>query len=207
MKLITINSNPMGQNIYLYFDEATKEGVVIDPGHNLPEILAAINENNINIKGILLTHGHYDHISAVNELKEKTNADVYCHCDEKPMLENPAINLSVHVKREVKVTPDMLFDDGDDFEVGKLSLTIIHTPGHTPGGVCYYDEDNEVIFTGDTLFRESIGRTDLPGSDHKALNESIKNKLLCLPANVTVYPGHGRSSGIGHEIKQNPFLR
>ena len=207
MKLIIINNNPMGQNVYLYFDEAAEEGVLIDPGHNTDEILSAINKNNIRIKGILLTHGHYDHISAVNDLKDQTQADVCCHRLEKPMLEDPAINLSVRTKKVINVTPDKLFDDGDVFSFGDISLMVIHTPGHTSGGLCYYDEKNAIIFTGDTLFKESVGRTDLPGGNSQELINNIKNRLFRLPEIVTVYPGHGESSSIGYEVELNPFVR
>jgi len=206
MKLLTIDNNAMGQNIYLYFDEATKEGIVIDAGDSFETIREAISENGVKVKGILLTHGHYDHIACANELRELTGADIYSHELEKKMLENPEHNLSIRFARRLEVTPDKLFADGDVFSFADMQLRVIHTPGHTPGGVCFYDDQNAVLFTGDTLFRESIGRSDLPSSNHGDLITGVKEKLFALPDSVEAYPGHGESTSVGYEKKHNPFV-
>ncbi|MCL2839255.1 MAG: MBL fold metallo-hydrolase [Defluviitaleaceae bacterium] len=206
MKLIIINQNAMGQNIYLYFDESTKEGILIDAGDSETEIMSKINQHNVKIKALLLTHGHYDHIACANEIREKTDTKIYCHPDEQQFLENPELNLSTRFKRILKVTPDGLLKDGEIFEIGDTTLKIIHTPGHTPGGLCFYDEKNGVLFTGDTLFRESIGRADLPLSNPTDLTKGIKEKLLTLPSETKVYPGHGESSDIGFEKKYNAYV-
>jgi len=206
MKIITLNNNDMQQNIYLYFDESTKEGIIIDPGDGSADIIAAINENGIKIKGILLTHGHFDHIAAANEVKAHTSAQICAHKQEQVMLEDPEINLSVRVGKNISTTADVLFVDGDVFTFASTRLKIIHTPGHTPGCVCYYDEKNAVLFSGDTLFKGSVGRTDLPKSDTNQLKDGIKNKLFSLPSDVVVYPGHGGCTAIGHEKEFNPFV-
>ena len=194
MELIIINNNDLGQNVYIYFDPATKEGVIIDPGNNPEDIMEAINQNNIKVKAILLTHGHFDHISSVEEIKEQTEALVYCHEQEKQFLEDSSLNLSgMRRVKEVKFSPDGLL--GDNI----FCFKVIHTPGHTPGCVCYYDEENGIIFTGDTLFKNAVGRTDLPLSDHGALVKAVKEKLFSLPDDTVVYPGHGESTSIGGE--------
>ena len=207
MRLVVIKNNPMNQKAYLYFHEGTKEGVLIDPGYYPDKILKTINEHNVQLKWILLTHGHYDHITAAASVKEQTGALVYCHTQEKPMLEDHNLNLSVRTDNIVNLSPDHLLEDGSRIEVCDNTIEIIHTPGHTPGGVCFYDKKNATLFTGDTLFKEGIGRSDLPGGDHQELLTMIKTRLLTLPEDVKVYPGHGQESSIGHEKDANPFLR
>ena len=209
MKLLTFNKNDMEQNIFLYYDEKSGEGVLIDAGcseADHKDIVAAIANNNITIKGILLTHAHYDHITAVDILKGMTNAASYCHESEKEILETPNFNLSSRTDKEINITPDNLFKDGDVFRFGNTALKVLHTPGYTPGGVCYYDENNGNLFTGDTLFHEAVGRTDFPYGNHQELLESIRRQLLILPEDTKVYPGHDVSTTIGHEKRRNPFL-
>jgi len=207
MKLLTINSNPTVQNTYLYFDEETKEGVIIDPGLNTNEAAEAIQKNSIQVKGILLTHGHYDHITAAADAKALTQAGIFCHTQERPMLEDPNLNLSVRTDINISIVPDGLFEDSDVFAIADTALEVIHTPGHTHGCVCYYDKKNAIIFTGDTLFKESVGRTDLPGGAFDDLVKSVRERLFTLPRNTKVYPGHGGSTSIGHEMESNPFIR
>ena len=209
MKLKTFNNNNMGQNTYLYYDEKSGEGVIIDAGcseGDINAITAFLNEDNITVKGILLTHGHYDHIIAVEKLKNLTAAKVCSHKSEAQMLESPALNLSTRIETDIVVVPDKLFGDGDTFDVGGASLKVIHTPGHTTGGVCYYDNDNGNLFTGDTLFKQSVGRTDLASGSHRDLAANISNKLFALPDNTKVYPGHGPSTTVGYEKTNNPFV-
>ena len=193
MKIITINNNDMGQNVYFYFDEVTKEGVIIDPGNNIKEITQTIEQENIQLIGILLTHGHFDHILYAEEVKRLTNAPIYCHESEANMLKEPQLNLSIMVKKEIGFSPDKLL--GQKI----FCFKVIHTPGHTSGGVCFYDEENGNLFTGDTLFKDAIGRTDLPTGDHETLLNSIKERLFTLPDNAVVYPGHGGSTTVKAE--------
>ena len=210
MTVKTFNNNDMGQNIYLYYDKNSGEGVLIDSGCSESDknaIAAFIDKNNITIKGILLTHGHYDHIIAINEMKMLTSPMVYSHEIEKEILENPNLNLSVNIGMNLSVTPANFFTGGDVFQIGNNTLKVLHTPGHTPGGVCYYDEKNSILFSGDTLFEESIGRSDFPLGNHQTLIRNIMEKLITLPNDTKVYPGHGPSTTIGHEKLNNPFLK
>ena len=204
MRLITVNDNPYGQNVYFYFDEETSEGVVIDPGDCIEAMKKTIAENKINVVGILLTHGHFDHTFRTNELREYTNAPVCAHESEKELLQNVQYNRSGYRGLNVKVAPDKFFSDGDVFSFsGGEKLQVIHTPGHTAGGICFYDEKAGVLFTGDTLFRGTIGRTDMPTGDHAELLKSVRERLFTLPDNVKVYPGHEESSSIQQEKQYN----
>jgi len=209
MKIETFNKNSMGQNIYLCWCENTREGVLIDAGCNEADekaMMQTINDEGITVKAILLTHGHYDHITALEKMKSLTNAPVYSHMSEKQVLENPDLNLSCRILTKISVTPDAPFNDGDIFQFGDCTLKVLHTPGHTPGGVCYYDAEGGHLFSGDTLFASSIGRTDFPMGDHAKLIRNIKTKLLTLPDETTVYPGHGGTTTIGREKASNPYL-
>lgn len=205
MELIIIADNPYGQNIYIYYDKATKEGVIIDASDSYDTIRRAVEENEIRVKAILLTHGHFDHTFCVDKLREYTGAQVYAHTAEVELLKNTEYNRAVLRDLDISVAADKLFADGDVFSFanGEATLKVIHTPGHTAGGVCYYDEARGIIFTGDTLFRETIGRTDMPTGDTDTLVTSVREKLFTLPGNVTVYPGHDQSTTIAHEKKYN----
>jgi len=208
MTVKTFNNNDMGQNVYLYYNENGGEGVLVDAGCNdadAKEIAAFVDEKGITIKAILLTHGHYDHIMGVYRVKRFTAVDVYCNESEREALENAEINRSALHGINIEVTPDKLLTDGDEIRFGNTTLKVIHTPGHTPGCVCYYDAENGVLFSGDTLFKETIGRTDFPTGNHDQLIQNLKEKLLILPDETQVYPGHGGSTAIGHEKKYNPF--
>lgn len=181
------------------------EGIVIDPGSRASDIIRLAEEMKLDIKYILLTHAHIDHICSVDEIRDKLDAKVMIHAADAPALSNGMLNGSVMFadSRTFKEA-DTLLKDGDSFDVGGMKIDIIHTPGHTPGGICIKIEEN--IFTGDTLFRMSVGRTDLGNGNHKDLINSIKNKLMVLDNDSVVYPGHGESSTIGFEKKNNPFI-
>jgi len=206
MKLSIISDNPYGQNIYVYYNEETREGVIIDASDSLETVKHLVVDNALKIKAVLLTHGHFDHIFRAKEICKFIDAPLYAHEDEAALLQSPEMNRSDYRGLNITARPDKLFRDGDVFDVGGVSLKVIHTPGHTAGGVCYYDAANGVIFTGDTLFRETIGRTDMPTGDHATLVKSINEKLFILPDEVTVYPGHGEASTIGHEKKNNTAM-
>ncbi|MCL2356866.1 MAG: MBL fold metallo-hydrolase [Defluviitaleaceae bacterium] len=202
MELKIIQAELFGQNIYVYHDGVT--AVIIDPGDNFDGVKNFVAEKNLKVKAILLTHGHFDHIYRANEVRELFGAPVYAHSNEAKLLQRADWNRSEYRGLDITVAADNFFKDGDIFEISDSArFSVIHTPGHTGGGVCYYDRENAVIFTGDTLFRETIGRTDMPTGDHETLLSSIRNKLFSLPDDVKVYPGHEGSTTIAHEKKNN----
>lgn len=178
-------------NCYIFGNEQTKEVAVIDAGENIEELIEYIKEKEYKVQEILITHGHFDHTDGIAELKDSTGANVYICEQDANMLKNTEC-IGEFIK------------DGDIIEIGGMDLQVIHTPGHTQGGVCFFYEN--ILFAGDTLFNQSIGRTDLPGGNYRQLIQSIENKLLTLPDEVNVYPGHGTSTTIGKERKSNPFL-
>ncbi|MDR0272252.1 MAG: MBL fold metallo-hydrolase [Clostridiales bacterium] len=206
MELLIINDNPYGQNIYIYFDKETREGIIIDPGDSYETVREAVEQNKIAVKAILLTHGHFDHTFCANNLKVLTNAPIYAHENETNLLRNTEHNRSGLRSLEISVAPDKHFKDGDVFSFANCEIKVIHTPGHTAGGVCYYDENAGIVFTGDTLFKETIGRTDMPTGDYETLLSSIREKLFTLPEEVKVFPGHDESSTIKHEKKFNRIV-
>lgn len=200
-------SGPLGVNTYLVVDEDTKEGFIVDPGGYNPKLTKKVSDEGIEIKYIILTHGHADHISGVNEhLDDFPNAKVVVHTNEKPMLEDPRANQSLMFGSPQTVNGDIFVNDGDELEVGDLRLKFIFTPGHTPGGMCIYVESENVLFSGDTLFRQSIGRTDFPGGSFKDLADAVHTKLFILPDETVVLPGHMGQTSIGFEKGNNPFV-
>ncbi len=191
-------------NCYIAADELTKEAFVIDPAGDFEVIDEILVSNNLNLKYIILTHGHFDHIGAVKELKEKYNSIIYINEFDAYMVNDSEANLSSRMKDKIEFLPDKIFKDGDILKVGSLTLRLIHTPGHTEGSSCVLV--GNILFAGDTLFKNSIGRTDLPSGDRFKIISSIKEKLLVLPKETLVYPGHGPSTTINNEIIKNPFF-
>lgn len=193
-------------NCYVLGDEESKEGLVIDPGGDSQEIEKVIQDEGLDIKYIILTHGHADHIAALSELKKQTKAMILIHPADSDMLVEPSYNLSFFTGENL-VCPeaDKFLDDGNKIKLGALELEVLHTPGHSPGGISLFTD--RVIFTGDTLFCEGIGRSDLPGASHDQLLLSIKNKILSKPDDTRVYPGHGPETTIGEEKRSNPWIR
>lgn len=197
---------PMGANCYVIGCEETKEAAVVDPGGEVGKIQDYLQDKGLKLKYIINTHGHIDHIAGNDRLREATGARLLIHELDAPMLEDTRLNLSAFMGFEVSFKPaDQLLADGDTIEVGKVKLEVVHTPGHTRGGICLVAEG--AVFTGDTLFNGSIGRTDFPGGDFDAIINSIKLKLMALPDDTAVYPGHMGPSTIAYERKHNPFLR
>lgn len=207
MKITCMPSGALGVNTYLVVDENTKEGFIVDPGGYNPKLTKKVSDEGIEIKYIVLTHGHADHISGVNEhLDDFPDAKVVVHTNEKPMLEDPRANQSLMFGSAQTVKGDIFVNDGDELEVGNLKLKFIFTPGHTPGGMCIYVESEDVLFSGDTLFRQSIGRTDFPGGSFRDLVDAVHTKLFILPDETVVLPGHMGQTSIGFEKENNPFV-
>jgi hydroxyacylglutathione hydrolase len=204
-----IYSYPLGMiytNCYIVTNEDTKEGLIIDPSDQAADIKARIQELEITPVAILLTHGHFDHIMAAKDLKETYHIPVLAGEKEKAMLEDYNLNGTLSVGRNYTLSADRLLKDGEELTLGGLKIKVIHTPGHTAGSVCYYFEKEKVLLSGDTLFLESVGRTDMPTGNTHDLLESLNRKLMLLPDDVIVYPGHGDKTAIGHEKANNPFI-
>ncbi len=208
MKIEHITLGAVATNCYFLIQEETGETLVIDPADRADVIARKAVDEGLVLKAVLLTHGHGDHILAVNDLKKTFGLLVYGAKAEEVLLSDPEENLSLSLfGRPVRVRPDVFLEDGQIFQAAGISLQMIHTPGHTPGSCCYYQEEEKVLFSGDTLFCASVGRTDFPGGSSRELIKSIREKLLVLPEDVAVYPGHGETTDIGYEKKYNPYMR
>lgn len=206
MKIVNIPTGMLQANTYLVCDETSRLGFIVDLGGYSKELKNIIKKNDIQIQYIVLTHGHGDHIGGVQEhLKDFPDAKVVCSRAEEKMLLDPELNEAHHFGPEkVSFKPDILVDDGDTLTVGNMTMKFIMTPGHTEGGMCILIDD--VLFSGDTLFCRSIGRTDLAGGDFRTIMESIKKKLFLLPDETQVLPGHMGPTTIGFEKENNPFV-
>lgn len=192
-------------NCYLIADPASRNALCIDPGGDAGKILNYCKKNQLTIDRILLTHGHYDHIGAVNAIVDLLDVAVWIHMDDVNMAMQPKLNLSALFSIHYQIDTYLNYLDlKQPVRFCGHEIQILHTPGHTAGSVCFLG--GSFLISGDTLFRNSIGRTDFPGSDSELLIRSIKHRLMPLPDSVSVYPGHGMTTTIGHERKMNPFL-
>jgi glyoxylase-like metal-dependent hydrolase (beta-lactamase superfamily II) len=195
----------LSANCYIVGDKAAGEGMVIDPGGNAEEINRAIKNSGLNIRIIVLTHGHSDHIAALRDVQERTGAAVAIHVEDADFLEGyGSVSSQFGISYRTPHPPDRLLREGNDINIGGMRFTVIHTPGHTPGSICLLS--GGMVFTGDTLFRRGIGTTLMPGSSRPQLIDSIKTKLMALPDDTVIYPGHGRETTIGDERRDNPYV-
>lgn len=192
-------------NCFYIYREGQKEVICVDPADQGNKIFTQLQKKGLQISGIILTHGHFDHILGVKELKKLSGAKIYAYKEEKCVLENPSTNVSAQVGSSYVITADEYLEDGALVTIGDMTFNLIATPGHTVGSCCYYFKEDKVLISGDTLFLESVGRSDLPTGSGATLGRSIKNKLMILPDDVKVYPGHGDSTSIGHERIYNPY--
>ncbi|MDX2480460.1 MAG: MBL fold metallo-hydrolase [Desulfuromusa sp.] len=201
----TLPTGPLQVNCYVLGCETTGQAAVIDPGGDVKQILKLLNKHKLKAVMIINTHGHFDHIGGNRELLAVTGAELLIHQDDRPLLAQSEEHAAAFgLRAEPSPAPTRELSGGETLQLGELSIRVIHTPGHSPGGICLYVEDHLIV--GDTLFAGSIGRTDLPGGNHQLLISRIKEKLLPLPETTRVYPGHGPTTTIGQEKLYNPFL-
>ncbi|HWD99484.1 MAG TPA: MBL fold metallo-hydrolase [Bryobacteraceae bacterium] len=198
----------LGCNCSIIGDEASREAIVIDPGDNIDEILAVLERHALTVKSIAITHAHIDHIGGAARLRSATGAPIYMNEEDSFLsdrLDMQAAWLGVETPENPGI--DQPAREGDILRAGSLEATVLHTPGHTPGSISLFFRAQNTLIAGDTLFRGSIGRTDLPGGDSAEILKSIRGKLYTLPEDVIVIPGHGEDTTIGNEKKSNPFVR
>ena len=193
-------------NCYFVYREGESGVIFFDPAAQGDYIYEKMKEHGFEIEVILLTHGHFDHIGGVDALREKSGAKVYAMEAEKVLLQDPYVNVSAQMHAKVTVEADGFFHDGDELEYGGKKCKVIATPGHTIGGCCFYFEEAGMVICGDTIFAESVGRTDFPTGNMKKLLASIEDKIFTLPEDTKLYPGHGPATTVGHEKENNPFF-
>ena len=203
----TIVVGQLGVNCFILADRETKEGVVVDPGADPEQILAIVRAKGLTIRHVINTHGHFDHVGGNRRLMAETGADLMIHAGDEPYLTRAAKSATMYgLEAEDSPSPGTPLTDGQSIRFGRHEIRVIHTPGHTPGGCCLYLAEEGILLSGDTLFAESIGRTDLPGGSYDALSVSIREKLFILPESTKVYPGHGPITTIAHEKAHNPYF-
>lgn len=209
MKLRTFPVGPVSCNCSVLACPSTGAGVVIDPGGHPDRILATIRELGVLVKYLLHTHAHFDHILATGEIAAATGAEILLHAGDRALYEGlPGQGRMFGFQASAPPPPTRFFADGETIQVGTVSLQVLHTPGHTPGSVGFYLAATEpILFSGDTLFAESIGRTDFPGGCYEDIEVSIRTKLYTLPGDTRVIPGHGADTTIEHEREHNPFVK
>ncbi|HJD42212.1 MAG TPA: MBL fold metallo-hydrolase [Candidatus Mediterraneibacter quadrami] len=207
MKIENFVLGPVGTNCYIVSNEETKECFLVDMAACPPELVSHIKNSGLMVKAVLLTHGHFDHIMGLDRFLEEFPAPVYACAAEKELLESAQLNSSSGMLGQPYTFHGAQYvKDGDLLEIAGMKIQVIQTPGHTIGGCCYYIADEQTLFSGDTLFRASIGRTDLPTGSMSALVRSVTEKILVLPDETRVYPGHMEETTVGYEKKYNPFL-
>lgn len=207
MRISRMVVGPVSTNCYIVSNEETREAFIVDPGEEANRIDLKLKENQLKLKAILLTHGHFDHIMAVNKLLEKYDVDVYIGENEMELLKDIHMNCSGSMMNRPYVTKaNRTVKDQDCLVLAGMTIEVLETPGHTIGGVCYYLEKEEVLFSGDTVFCQSVGRSDLPTGSGSSLQRSIREKIVPLPDEVQIFPGHGDSTTVAYEKKYNPYF-
>lgn len=205
LEVICLPVGSLLSNCYVLYDTESLEAIIIDPGDDGERIVEEIERRSLKPCMIVNTHGHGDHIGANEHVKNHFSIPLLIHRDDAPMLANPDLNLSTFVGAAIlSPEPDRLLDDDDTITFGEHTINVLHTPGHSPGGISLQVED--IVFTGDALFQGSVGRTDLPGCSHERLLKGVRTHLLALPDDTRIFPGHGMPSTIGEEKAGNPFL-
>ena len=206
MKIEKFVLGSVATNCYLLVNEDTREVVIVDPATCPEYLLSHMESNGYSPKAILLTHGHFDHVMGIDGWVQAYDIPVYLHEEEQEVLEQPQLNLSTAFGKQYAYQRTTQLKDGEILSVAGFQFQVIHTPGHTKGSCCYYEKQEEVLMSGDTLFCRSVGRSDFPTGNGRGLAESIRRKLFCLSDQVMVYPGHDRLTCIGEEKQHNPFV-
>jgi hydroxyacylglutathione hydrolase len=207
---LIITALPVGliqTNCYVVGCEETKEGAIVDPGGHPERILSEVERHGLTVKYVLNTHAHFDHTDANGALVEATGATLALHPADQQLLATSGGAALFGMRADASPPPGLELHDGDELEIGNLRFQVLHTPGHTPGHVCFYESEQGVLFDGDVLFSRGIGRTDLPGGSWEQLMDSIQRVLFSLPDETVVYSGHGPATTIGDEKRLNPWLR
>ena len=197
---------PVYTNCYIAKNKETGEALIIDPADSPSKIELKVNAMGARPVAVLLTHGHFDHIMGVEAVREKYQIPVYACRQEEEMLREPSVNMTDQMGKSCSIRPDVFLDDLQVFEAAGFSIQMIHTPGHTKGSCCYYLKEEGVLFSGDTLFCGSVGRTDFPEGSASQIRNSLHRLLAALPDDTSVYPGHDTSTTIGYEKRYNPFV-
>lgn len=206
IKIGKITLGACATNTYFVYREGNDSIVVFDPADKGEYLFSKFEEKGFKVASIMLTHGHFDHIWGIEGIKKNVDVKVYASEDEAAFLKDPSLNYSERCGRSCSIVPEVLLKDEETVKLADIEIKMIKTPGHTEGGCCYYIEEAGFLISGDTLFCESVGRTDFPTGSMSTLIRSIKEKLLPLPEETKVYPGHGESTTIGYEKEYNPYL-
>lgn len=206
MRMCRLAVGPLSTNCYIIIEENKKKALIVDPGGNAEQIMEKIEELQVSVEAILLTHGHFDHMMAVDELREKYQVKVYLGKDDSELIKNPMENVSGMFGKPMSTQADELVQDGQILSLAGFEIKVLATPGHTKGGVCYYIEKEGAAFSGDTIFQTSVGRTDFPTGSGAALANSIREKIFTLPDDTQLFPGHGDSTVVSYEKKYNMFV-
>ena len=206
MKIEKFVLGAMQTNCYLILNEETKEVIIVDPAICPDYMISHVRSHGYIPRAVLLTHAHFDHVMGIEGWVKEFQIPVYLHEDEKEILAEPKLNLSYMVGQNYSYQDVQILKDGDKLELAGFTFQVIHTPGHTKGGCCYYEEKEAVLISGDTLFHVSVGRSDFPTGNMATLIRSIKERLFVLPGDVMVYPGHNSLTCIADERKFNPFV-
>ncbi len=206
LQILEYNVGDIGTNCYFLVNTDTKEMIIVDPGGDAPILKSRIAEMDLKPAAILLTHAHYDHAHHAKILKDTYQIPIYIHEAEKQTLTDVRMNVSAMFGKPETYEADVFLKDGQAFTLAGFEIVTLHTPGHTPGGACYYFKDQKVLVSGDSLFCGSVGRTDFPGGSMSSLVRSLKEKVMVLPRDTQVLPGHMMRTTIGQECEYNPYL-